>query len=92
MHHDERPAAGPPSGAPPLVARLAAFGAIVVAGVCGGLIGFGFVDLQCEGTCATPKGIGALVGAIGAASGVAIIAVLTLRAMGEWAAGGRRRD
>lgn len=83
---------GPPSGAPPLAARLLAFGAIVVAGVCGGLIGFGFVKLQCSGTCAAPKGIGAFVGAVGAAVGVAIISVLTLRAMGEWAAGGRRRN
>ena len=88
----ERRPAGPPSGAPPLGARLLAFGAILVAGVCGGLIGFGFVDLQCDGSCSTQKGVGALVGAVGAAVGVAIIAVLTLRAMGEWAAGGRRRD
>jgi hypothetical protein len=89
---DQRPPSGPPSGAPPLVARLAAFGAIVVAGACGGLIGFGFVDLQCSGSCATPKGIGAFVGAVGAAIGVAIIVVLTLRAMGEWSAGAKRRD
>lgn len=88
---DRRPA-GPPSGAPPLGARLLAFGAILLAGACGALIGFGFVDLQCSGSCGTQKGVGALVGAVGAAVGVAIIAVLTLRAMGEWAAGGRRRD
>ena len=62
------------------------------AGVCGGLIGFGFTDLQCTGSCSTQKGIGALVGSVAAAVGVAIIVVLTLRAMGEWAAGGRRRD
>lgn len=84
--------AGPPSGAPPLGARLLAFGAILVAGVCGGLIGFGFTDLQCTGSCNTQKGIGALVGSVAAAVGVAIIVVLTLRAMGEWATGGRRRD
>jgi hypothetical protein len=83
---------GPPSGAPPLGARLAAFGAIILAGICGGLIGFGFVDLQCDGSCGTQQGVGALVGAIGAAVGTAIVAVLTLRAMGEWAAGGKRRD
>ncbi len=81
-----------PSGAPPLAARLLAFGAILVAGVCGGLIGFGFIDLQCSGTCGTQKGLGAFVGAVGAAVGVAIISVLTLRAMGEWSAGGKRRD
>jgi len=90
--HPERPSSGPPSGAPPLGARLLAFGAILVAGVCGGLIGYGFVDLQCTGSCGTQKGLGAFIGAVGAAIGVAVIAVLTLRAMGEWSAGGRRRD
>jgi hypothetical protein len=74
------------------VARIAAFGAIVVAGVCGALIGFGFVDLQCDGSCGTQKGVGALIGAVAAAIGTAVIVVLTLRAMGEWAAGGKRRD
>ena len=65
-------------------ARAIAFAAILVAGVCGALIGFSFVDLQCTGNCATPTGIGAVVGASVAAGGVAVVAVLTLRAMGEW--------
>ncbi|MDQ1444780.1 MAG: hypothetical protein QOI20_1244 [Acidimicrobiaceae bacterium] len=65
-------------------ARALAFAAILVSGVVGGLIGYGFVDIQCEGDCATPNGIGALVGALLAAGGVAVVAVLTLRAMGEW--------
>lgn len=65
-------------------ARALAFAAILVAGGCGGLIGWSFVVLQCEGSCATPGGLGALVGALMAAGGVAIVAVLTLRAMGEW--------
>jgi hypothetical protein len=60
--------------------------------VCGGLIGYAFMDLQCTGNCGLQKGLGALVGAVGAAIGVAVIAVLTLRAMGEWAAGGQRSD
>ena len=77
---DERPLSALPS---PL-ARGVAFAAIVVAGVCGALIGWSFVDLQCEGNCSTPGGIGALVGGISAALGVAVVAVLTLRAMGEW--------
>ncbi len=69
---------------PPVGARVLAFVAILVAGLCGGLIGFAFTDLQCEGACATPTAIGALVGAVVAAAGVAVVAVLTLRAMGEW--------
>ena len=77
---DERPLSALPS---PL-ARGVAFAAIIVAGLCGALIGWSFVDLQCEGDCATPGGIGALVGGVSAAIGVAVVAVLTLRAMGEW--------
>jgi hypothetical protein len=50
------------------------------------------MDLQCTGDCSVQKGGGALIGAVGAAVGVAVIAVLTLRAMGEWAAGGKRDD
>ena len=77
---DERPLSALPS---PL-ARGVAFAAILVAGVCGALIGWSFVDLQCEGDCTTPGGIGAVVGGVSAAIGVAVVAVLTLRAMGEW--------
>ena len=77
---DERPLSALPS---PL-ARGVAFTAILVAGVCGALIGWSFVDLQCHGDCTTPSGIGALVGGVSAALGVAVVAVLTLRAMGEW--------
>ena len=76
--------AGPPSGLPSVQARVLAFLAIVVAGVCGALIGFAFVRLQCHGSCSTPKAMGALVGGTFAAGGVAVVAVLTLRAMGEW--------
>ncbi|MDQ1437603.1 MAG: hypothetical protein QOK43_1232 [Acidimicrobiaceae bacterium] len=72
------------SALPSVRARALAFAAILVSGVVGGLIGYGFVDIQCEGDCATPNGIGALVGALLAAGGVAVVAVLTLRAMGEW--------
>lgn len=84
--------AGPRSAAPSLAARVLAFAAILVAGACGGLIGYAVVDLQCDGSCGVAEGLGALVGAVSAAAGVAVIAVLTLRAMGEWAAGGTRRD
>ena len=74
----------PLSALPSPLARGVAFAAIVVAGVCGALIGWSFVDLQCTGDCSTPSGIGAIVGGVIAAAGVAVVAVLTLRAMGEW--------
>jgi hypothetical protein len=65
-------------------ARALAFLAILVAGGMGAFIGYGFVDVQCSGSCATPNGIGALVGGLFFAGGVAIVAVLTLRAMANW--------
>ena len=74
----------PLSALPSVRARALAFLAIVVAGACGALIGYSFVELQCHGSCALPEAIGAVVGGVGAAAGVAVVAVLTLRAMGEW--------
>ena len=38
-----------PTALPPVGARLAAFAAIVVGGICGGLLTFAIVDLQCAG-------------------------------------------
>ena len=76
----------PPSALPSVGARALAFAAIVVAGICGGLIGYSVVEVQCDGNCAVPTGIGAVAGAALAAGGVAIVAVLVLRAMGEWQA------
>lgn len=65
-------------------ARAIAFASILLAGLCGALIGWSFVDLQCHGDCTTPGGIGAIVGGVTGAGGVAVVAVLTLRAMAEW--------
>jgi hypothetical protein len=65
-------------------ARALAFAAILIAGICGALIGWSFVDLQCHGNCTVPDGGGSVVGAVIAAAGVAVVAVLVLRAMGEW--------
>ena len=64
-------------------ARAFAVFLIVVAGLCGGLIGYAVADLQ---TTDAPVlvGLGALVGAVIAAGGVAVVAVLALRAMAEW--------
>ncbi|MEY2444263.1 MAG: hypothetical protein QOE00_843, partial [Ilumatobacteraceae bacterium] len=53
-------------------------------GLAGGLIGYTLVKLQCHGACAPQRGLGALFGAIVAAIGMSIVAVLVLRAVGEW--------
>jgi hypothetical protein len=62
--HDPGRAIGRPdrrlSALPSVQARVLAFAAIVVAGLCGALSGYGFVGVQCHGTCTTPKGLGAL--------------------------------
>jgi hypothetical protein len=76
-----------PTALPPVKARVVAFLAIVVGGICGLLIGAALVRIQCSGECATPIGLGSLVGAVLGAGGVAVVAVLVLRAMGEWRAG-----
>ena len=76
----ERPLSALPSPA----ARVAAFVAILLGGFAGGLIGYTLVKLQCHGECAAPKGIGTLTGALLAAGGMSIVAVLVLRAVGEW--------
>lgn len=74
----------PLSAIPPVAARVVAFVAILLGGLAGGLIGFALVDLQCEGDCDLAKGFGLLAGALVCAVGMAIVAVLALRAMGEW--------
>jgi hypothetical protein len=85
---DTRPPTGSPDYAPTslpsTVARIGAFVAILLGGLCGGLIGYGFTDLQCSGDCTTVAGGMGLVGAIIGAVGVGVVAVLALRAMGEW--------
>ena len=65
-------------------ARAAAFVAVLVGGFAGGLIGYTLVKLQCDGSCAAPQGIGLFTGAVLAAAGMSIVAVLVLRAVGEW--------
>lgn len=87
----DRPAASPstgddyaPSALPSTGARVLAFVSILVGGLCGGLIGWAFVDLQCTGDCGVVAGAAGLFGAVVGAGGVAVVAVLALRAMGEW--------
>jgi len=74
----------PLSALPTPAARIAAFVAICLAGAAGAFIGRGLVELQCEGDCRLPEGLGLLVGALVGAGGMAIVSVLVLRALGEW--------
>ena len=80
----ERGRDAPLSALPSPAARAAAFVAILLTGVAGALIGYSLVELQCDGECAVPLGLGLLVGAVVAAGGMSIVAVLVLRALGEW--------
>jgi hypothetical protein len=57
---------------------------IIVAGFAGALIGFTLIDLQCQGACDVPNSIGLILGAITGAFGMGVVAVLVLRATGEW--------
>ncbi|MGI8685426.1 MAG: hypothetical protein ACR2MO_10115 [Acidimicrobiales bacterium] len=72
------------SAIPSRRARALAFVAILVGGLCGALIGSSFVRIQCEKDCTTASGVAGVVGGLVAAAGVAVVAVLVLRAMGEW--------
>jgi hypothetical protein len=72
------------SALPSVRARVLAFASILAAGICGGLIGSSYARVSCHGNCSTPEGIGGVTGAVFAAVGVAVIAVLVLRAMAEW--------
>lgn len=77
---DERPLSALPSAR----ARLAAFFAICVGGLAGGVIGWALVEAQCSGDCGLAAGVGILAGSFVAAIGMSIVSVLTLRAIGEW--------
>jgi hypothetical protein len=90
QEHDPPTEQGP-TALPTVAARAVAFAAICVAGLAGLLIGLALVRVQCTGDCGVPQGIGAITGAVVAATGVAVVAVLVLRAMGEWRAGTGRR-
>jgi hypothetical protein len=72
------------SALPSVGVRIAAFAAICLSGLAGALIGSSLVSLQCDGDCAVWTGLGLLVGALVAAAGMAVVAVLVMRAIGEW--------
>jgi hypothetical protein len=81
-----------PTSLPSTTARILAFAAILVGGLCGGLIGYGFGDISCTGDCTTVTGGLGLLGAVVGAVGVGVVSVLALRAMGEWSAGQKRTE
>ena len=72
------------SALPSSGARMLAMAAIVVAGICGGLIGYKVAQLSMTGEGQLVPGLIGLAGAAFAAGGVAVVSVLVLRAMGEW--------
>jgi hypothetical protein len=74
----------PLSALPSVGVRVAAFVAICLSGLAGALIGASLVSLQCTGDCGVPIGLGLLVGALVTAVGMAVVAVLVMRALGEW--------
>lgn len=76
------PAPGPDTALPPRWIRVTAFSTILVGGAAGGLIGAAFGNLGNFGPLAT--GFLTLGCGLGFAGGVAVVAVLTLRALGEW--------
>lgn len=72
----------PESQLPSVLARVLAFVSVAIGGAAGGLIGYAFADLGgFEGAAA---GAVTLLSALLGAGGVAVVAVLTLRAFGEW--------
>lgn len=78
-------AADPDSALPSVSARVLAFVAILLGGAGGAIIGYSFSHLQCHrGTCVLRDGLVMVGGTLAGALGVAVVAMLTLRALGEW--------
>ena len=63
-------------------AFLLAFGGVVLAGILGGIIGYGIADVSSQSDLSHL--IGTFIGSLIGAAGVGIVAVLVLRAMAEW--------
>ena len=71
-------------------AKILAFVSICIAGLCGGLIGYAYTDIQCDGDCGISAALFGLLGALIASIGVAVISVLVLRTMEEHNRGGKK--
>jgi hypothetical protein len=62
-----------------------AFVGVFVGGLGGAIIGYSFATLQCTaGACSLSRGLFLWVGSLVGALGAAVVAVITLRALGEW--------
>ncbi|MEI2699330.1 MAG: hypothetical protein V9E94_13690 [Microthrixaceae bacterium] len=72
----------PESELPSVLARVLAFGSVLLGGAAGALIGYAFAELG--GFEGAAGGAVTLLSALVGAGGVAVVAVLTLRAFGEW--------
>ena len=70
--------------APSRPIQIFSFIAILIGGLCGGLIGYAFTDLQCSEGCSNLSGVSAIIGAVIGAGGVGVVSILVLRAMTEW--------
>lgn len=87
-HRGVEPSPAPPPGTDPdsqlpsVLARVLAFVSILVGGGAGGLIGYAFAELG--GFEGPSVGLLTVAAALLGAGGVAVVAVLTLRAFGEW--------
>lgn len=74
------------SALPSTTARILAFVSILAGGAVGAVIGYGVTKVSSTNPSSASLGIGALLGALFFAGGIAVVAVLVLRAMGEWRA------
>ncbi len=72
------------SALPSVTARVAAFVSILVGGALGGLLTFGVMKVWTGRTSGTRVGLWTMLGAVGCAFGVGVLATLVLRAMSEW--------
>ncbi len=72
----------PDTALPSVLARALAFGSIFVGAAAGGMIGYAFAQLGRFGGGAV--GFITFLSILLGAAGVAVVAVLTLRAFGEW--------
>lgn len=72
------------SALPSRTARIMAFIAILIGGAAGGLIGYALAEVQSDDAGNIARGLGIFLGSTISAGGTAIVAVLVLRALGEW--------